>query len=57
MKKWYLSKTLWVNWIAVAAVVLQVATGVEITPAELQAGLIPLINLILRFVTREELGV
>lgn len=53
-KKWYRSKTLWVNLIAVAALIAQAQFGFVIAPEE-QIGILALINLILRAVTDEEL--
>lgn len=53
MKKWYLSKTLWVNLLAVVAIILQGVTGNEVLPTEDQALLLGLINLILRIVTKQ----
>lgn len=53
-KKWYLSKTVWVNVIAVGGIILQTQTGFIMTP-ELQALTLSLINLWLRAVTKEEI--
>lgn len=53
-KAWYLSKTLWVNAIALIAIIAQGATGFIIAP-EAQAGLLVVINLILRAITNEGL--
>lgn len=53
-KKWYLSKTIWANLIALAALGIQTQTGFVVT-AELQTGLLVLINLGLRVVTKEEI--
>lgn len=50
MKTWYLSKTLWLNAISVLALLLQTQVGFVIAP-EAQAGLLALINLILRAIT------
>jgi hypothetical protein len=52
MKKWYLSKTLWVNAIAIGAIVAQSQTGFIIAP-ELEIAILSLINLSLRVVTKE----
>lgn len=49
-KAWYLSKTLWVNTIAVLALLLQSHIGFVISP-ESQAGLLAVVNLILRVIT------
>lgn len=54
MKVWYRSKTLWVNLIAVVALIAQAQYGFVIAPAE-QVGILALINLVLRAITNEEL--
>lgn len=48
------SKTIWVNLIALIAIVAQTATGFVIAPQD-QAAIIVFINLILRTVTNEGL--
>lgn len=53
-KKWYMSKTVWVNALALGAVLLQTQFGFILTP-ELQAMALTFINLGLRTVTREEI--
>jgi len=53
-KKWYLSKTLWINVIALAAMLIQSYYGF-IIGAEEQAAIIVVANLILRAVTGEGL--
>lgn len=55
MKKWWLSKTIWVNTIAAVAVILQAVTGKVILDAEVQAAILALINLMLRIITKSEL--
>ena len=55
MKEWYKSKTLWVNVVAIAVIVVQGTTGFVID-ASLQLELLAAINLILRFVTGEPLA-
>lgn len=52
-KKWYLSKTIWINIIALTAMVIQTQTGFIITP-ELQAMALTVINLGVRAVTNQE---
>jgi len=53
-KKWFASRTLWVNLIAIAALVLNSFYGIELD-AELQATLatstLAVINIILRLIT------
>ena len=51
-KEWWRSKTLWVNIIAVLVIVVQGLTGFVITP-EAQAGILAILNLILRLQTEE----
>lgn len=55
-KKWYRSKTIWVNLIAVIGIILNSQFGVEID-AELQAALatsiLGVINIALRLFTKE----
>jgi hypothetical protein len=53
-KLWYRSKTVWVNLIAVVAMIVQSQTGFIIAP-EAQAAFIVVINLVLRAITGEEL--
>lgn len=53
-KKWYVSKTLWVNLIATVVIVVQSYTGFVVDPV-LQGYALTAINLILRFVTKEEI--
>ena len=49
MKKWYKSKTLWANLLAIAAVF-----GLDITTDETTA-ILAVVNIVLRLVTKEEL--
>lgn len=53
-KKWYLSKTVWINVIALAGFVVQTQTGFLLTP-EVQAMALTLVNLAVRAVTKQEL--
>jgi len=53
-KKWYTSKTLWVNIIFLIAFLSKGALGFEITAEETAAMLI-LVNLVLRAVTKTKL--
>lgn len=52
-KKWYTSKMLWVNSIALLAIIFQLATGREAINAEAQVSLLAVINLILRLITNK----
>lgn len=54
MKKFWKSKTLWVNLVAVLALALQSATGYAVDPA-VQAALLAVINAVLRLITKEKL--
>lgn len=54
MKPWYTSKTLWLNLIAVTVLLLQTRFGFVIEP-EAQAGLLAVINIVLRAVTKAPL--
>jgi uncharacterized membrane protein len=54
MKKWYHSKTIWVNIIAATAFIAQSLTSFVIKPEE-QAAILVIINLLLRAATKEEL--
>lgn len=55
-KPWYTSKTLWVNAIAFAALLLQsFGTGFIIAPEE-QAGILVVLNILLRLVTKTGIG-
>jgi len=47
LKKWYTSKTLWVNLIAVAAGII----GGDALSPEMQVGILAVINMVLRAVT------
>lgn len=55
MKKWYASKTVWVNLVAGIAILVQAFTGEAWLDAEAQGGLIVVINLILRIITKQGL--
>ena len=54
-KRWYTSKTLWVNLLAIAAFGVQTEFG-YILDAEAQAVILAVINLILRVVTKKGLS-
>lgn len=56
-KPWYTSKTLWVNAIAFVALVIQsFGTGFVIGPEE-QIGILAVINILLRLITKTGIGV
>ncbi len=54
-KKWYLSKTLIVNTLMLGVMFASQASGVEI-PAELQGGIMVIVNWVLRLITTEPLS-
>lgn len=54
MKTWYLSKTLWLNTLAAVFLIAQTRYGFVIDP-EAQAGLLSLINIVLRAITKAPL--
>ncbi len=54
-KKFWRSKTLWVNGLAAIAVLIQAITGTAWLDAELQAAVIVVVNVILRVVTKSGL--
>ena len=51
-KKWYASKTLWVNLIAIIAMIAQSVTGNQILDTDTQSALLALINIALRLITK-----
>ena len=57
VKKWYESKTLWVNGVMLVAVLIQQATtaGFVVTTEE-QTAFVILVNMILRGITNKTLG-
>jgi len=54
-KKFWQSKTAWVNLAAVVVMGVQWAAGVEIISLEAQAAALAIINLILRLITNQGL--
>ena len=54
MKKYIKSKTLWINLIAIAAIIIQAEYGFIVSP-ELEVAALGIINLILRKYTNEGL--
>lgn len=55
-KTWYKSKTLWVNIIGLIVITVQLITGKTFVLPELaQTGILLLINIILRIITKEEI--
>jgi hypothetical protein len=54
-KRWWTSKTLWVNGIAFAGIILQWYFGKAVLPAEAQVGIMAILNMLLRFDTDQPL--
>jgi len=50
-KSWYKSKTMWANTLAAGALWVQSSTGFVVDP-EAQAGILVVLNLVLRAVTK-----
>ena len=55
-KKWYQSRTVWVNALIAAAVIVQAVTGEAWLDAQVQAAIIVVVNLILRVITGKPLS-
>lgn len=58
MKKWYASKTLWVNLLFMVIFIAQHVFGFVLEPAiqiQLEGAVLIFINVILRIVTKEEI--
>lgn len=53
-KKWYLSKTLWLNVLAGVATLVQTQTGLVADP-ELQGALLVIANIVLRAISKTAL--
>ena len=47
-KKWYKSKTLWVNTIAILGILFQTSTGLKLIPLETQGAILAILNIIMR---------
>ena len=56
MKLWYTSRTLWANLLVVIALVVTNITGNNPLTAEAQIGILGLINLILRAITKQPIN-
>lgn len=55
MKDWYKSKTLWVNVIAIAEIIIRAELGLTLTP-EAELAILAGINIALRIITKEEIA-
>ena len=54
-KKWYMSKTLYLNAISIIIMCLQTATGTHLIPLEIQGTIIAILNIIVRTITNSNL--
>jgi len=54
-KPWYKSRTAWVNLAAVVVMAVQWAAGIELITLEAQAGILALVNIALRLITKTEI--
>ena len=54
MKDWYKSRTLWVNLIGIANIILRAELGLTLTP-EAEVAILVGINFALRYITKEEI--
>lgn len=58
MKDWWKSKTIWINVIAIGAIIVKSELGLSLDPEYevlVIGGLLAVINLVLRKVTKEEI--
>jgi hypothetical protein len=56
MKKWYESKTVWVNGVIFVAAVLQAVYGKEIISPAAQVIIVSAVNTALRLITKHEIN-
>ena len=54
-KKWYLSKTLWINVLSIVGILIQTKLGNPIIAPELEVTLLSVINIIIRTVTKSNI--
>lgn len=54
-KRWYKSKTMWINGLAALGIVYQMVTGQTFASAEEQTGVLVVVNLFLRLITKSGL--
>ena len=54
-KPWFKSKTMWVNLIAGVAMMVQASVGEDVFDVKAQAGILALVNGVLRLVTNQGL--
>ena len=51
-KKWYQSKTLMANVVLILGIIAQIFTNTQIMDPEIQAVIVSVVNIILRFMTK-----
>jgi len=51
-KKWWQSKTVWVNIVAGTALIVQAVMGRDVLSPDIQATILAVINIVLRVVTK-----
>lgn len=59
VKHWYVSRMLWVNFLAIVAIILNSQFGVELdseTQAAIATSALAIINIVLRLLTSEPIG-
>ena len=56
-KKWYQSKTLWVNVVAIVIVGVQSLAGTSFVPTQIQVAIMAVLNIILRALTKTNITV
>lgn len=55
-KKWYESKTMWVNIVATVGIIVQTVTGDDIFKPEYQVLALSVLNVVLRTITKENIN-
>ena len=56
VKKWYHSRTLWINFLVGIAFIVLNVTGTDWLDVEVQVSVLVIVNLILRFITKQGLS-
>lgn len=56
-KKWYKSKTVYLNLVALALIVVQSSVGVEVIPVEFQTMIVAVLNMVVRCITSTNITV
>lgn len=54
MKRWYLSKTFWINIVAIGAIIVRAEYGLILAP-ETEIVILAGINMLLRLITKEKI--